>query len=72
MDAEIYILYAKKLKVRKLFHFNDLYSSSTQQRDTDRQTVKMQLTNTTNTKLKPKPKVTKCQIIHAVHVCHCA
>ena len=32
----------------------------------------LQLTNTTNTKLRPKAKVTKCQIIHAVHFCHCA
>ena len=35
------------------------------QTQTDRQTDKIQLTNTTHTKL--KPKVTKCQIIHAVH-----
>jgi len=34
-------------------------------RQTDRQTDKIQLTNTTNTKL--KAKVTKCQIIHAIH-----
>jgi len=40
------------------------------QTQTDRQTDKIQLTNTTNTKL--RPKVTKCQIIHAVHFCHCA
>ena len=49
---------------------NNLYSSTTQQTDTDRQTDKIQLTNTSNTKL--KPKVTKCQLIHAVHFCHCA
>jgi len=30
----------------------------------------LQLTNTTNTKL--RPKATKCQIILAVHFCHCA
>ena len=46
-----------------------VYSSATQQADTDRQTDRIQLTNTCNTKL--KPKVTKCQIIHAVHFCHC-
>jgi len=50
---------------------NNLYSSTTQHtgRQTDRQ-KKIQLTNTTNTKL--RPKVTKCEIIHAVHFCHCA
>ena len=40
-------------------------SSTTQQTDTARQTDKIQLTNTTNTKL--KAKVTTCQIIHAIH-----
>jgi len=35
-------------------NFNNLYSSTTQQTDTNRQTDKIQLTNTTNTKLRPK------------------
>ena len=49
---------------------NLLFVHTTQQTDTNRQTDEIQLANTTNAKL--RPKVTKCQIIHAVHFCHCA
>jgi len=35
-------------------YINNLYSSTTQQTDTDRQTDKIQLTDTTNTKIRPK------------------